>query len=113
VSTHCTATDPFKFKPSICNHQRNDQQAIVFALRSGLLRNLGGISDARLFKRTHIGTKTLVHQYVDKVCQLLQSIQHLEVHNLDIHQKYDFFYETRQSYGRSALLLSGGAGLGM
>ena len=28
-------------------------------------------------------------------------------------EKFDFFYETRQSYGRTALLLSGGASLGM
>lgn len=26
--------------------------------------------------------------------------------------KFDFFWETRQAFGRSALLLSGGAGLG-
>jgi len=93
--------------------QQRDYMAIVFALRSGLLRNLGGIADQRLYRRTHIGTKQLVHQYTDKVCELLRFITDTEVPGFDLRHKYDFIYETRQSFGRTALLLSGGAGLGM
>ena len=32
---------------------------------------------------------------------------------MDLQKKFDLFYETRQAFGRTALLFSGGAGLGL
>ena len=47
--------------------QTGDIHAIIGALRSGLLRNLGGIGDKRLFDVMYTGTKSLVEDYLDEV----------------------------------------------
>mmetsp|Transcript_10679 Transcript_10679/g.16001 ORF Transcript_10679/g.16001 Transcript_10679/m.16001 type:complete len:432 (-) Transcript_10679:211-1506(-) len=83
----------------------------MLSLRSGLLRNLGGIGNIRLHTRTRTGTKYLIEEYIDEVCQQLTYI--CNHRSLSMQEKFDFFFETRQSFGRSALLLSGGASLGM
>lgn len=49
-------------------------------------------------------------EYIDTVREALKMV--LNDESMDIKQKFEFFWETRQSFGRSALLLSGGAGLG-
>jgi hypothetical protein len=63
------------------------------------------------FPRCHIGTKTLIENYISAVQDALKTV--LDDSSLDIKKKFEFFWETRQSFGRSALLLSGGASLGM
>eukprot|EP01094_Clydonella_sp_ATCC50884_P001832 TRINITY_DN11381_c1_g1_i1.p1 TRINITY_DN11381_c1_g1~~TRINITY_DN11381_c1_g1_i1.p1 ORF type:complete len:619 (-),score=220.56 TRINITY_DN11381_c1_g1_i1:130-1860(-) len=93
--------------------ERKDLPAIVTALRTGLLRNLGGVGNEELYLHSHEGTKTLIHRYHNIVCKLLVMVRDSNVPALDHRRKYDFFKATFKSYGRTALLLSGGAGLGM
>jgi len=80
-------------------------------LRSGLLRNLGGLGNASLYTRVHVGTKYIIEDYVSTVIQGLKII--LNEYDVPLKEKFDFFWETRQAFGRSALLLSGGATLGL
>lgn len=72
---------------------------------SGLLRNLGGICDPRLYSRSYLGTKNLTSSYIEEVSQTLQflSAEKLE----------SFFADTKQSFGSTALLLQGGASFGL
>ncbi|EGG16995.1 alpha-beta hydrolase family esterase [Cavenderia fasciculata] len=88
--------------------QRGDYVSLSIALREGLLRNLGGMGNAALFQESHVGTKYVIEEYVQEVVKQLNYI----AYNVPKDRvSLDFFYETRQSFGRSALLLSGGATL--
>ncbi|RUO96205.1 hypothetical protein BC936DRAFT_142425 [Jimgerdemannia flammicorona] len=66
----------------------------------------------QLYAHTHIGTKTLISDYIDEVVTQLNIICDTESDDFDLKSKYEFFLNVRQSFGRTALLLSGGATLG-
>lgn len=89
-----------------------DIDTMVFHLREGLLRNLGGINHPKLYEAS-VGTKHLIEEYIDEVVKQLDFICENEFKEMNIQKRFAFFYETRQSFGRSALLLSGGASLGI
>lgn len=82
-------------------------------LRSSLIRNIGGIGTMELHTKCKIGTKVLIEKYVDTVVKSLEYICDEEFEDFTPEEKFEFFYETRQAFGRSALCLSGGATLGM
>eukprot|EP01126_Amoeba_proteus_P050322 TRINITY_DN5935_c0_g1_i5.p1 TRINITY_DN5935_c0_g1~~TRINITY_DN5935_c0_g1_i5.p1 ORF type:complete len:470 (+),score=65.14 TRINITY_DN5935_c0_g1_i5:729-2138(+) len=90
---------------------KEDIPNLVRLLRSGLLRNLGGLGRPQLYNRVHVGTKKLIENYIEVVVEGLDKI--LASDKLTLQNKFDIFWETRQAFGRSSLLLSGGAGLGM
>ena len=107
-------------------------------LFSGHIRNLGGISNSNLYTKTYTGTKKLIEDYLDAVCESFKFIHqsqsgmqldrpgaiddgHAEsLEDFDSKQPpmgtnyiYRYFCESLQSLGRSALLLTGGFSLGM
>eukprot|EP00698_Gefionella_okellyi_P021491 TRINITY_DN6985_c0_g1_i1.p1 TRINITY_DN6985_c0_g1~~TRINITY_DN6985_c0_g1_i1.p1 ORF type:complete len:533 (-),score=80.00 TRINITY_DN6985_c0_g1_i1:16-1614(-) len=86
---------------------------IAFALRAGLRRNLGGITNVQLYNHTHCGTKHLIGDYVNEVVRQLEYLCNTDFGDFSTEEKFAFFHETRQSFGRSALMLSGGAGFGL
>lgn len=103
---------------------RGDVQGCMFALRGELLRKHFGTCNPALYHVTATGTKKLVEDYVSTVCETMTwaAFSHrddAEVGEGDdqdapsVVQKLAFFNETKHSFGRSALLLSGGAALGM
>lgn len=77
-----------------------------------MLRNLGGIGDAKLFEHCLAGTKSLIGEYIQEVVQQLDAICETDFPDFSPEKKFDLFYELKQSYGRSALLLSGGVTFG-
>ncbi|KAG0367355.1 hypothetical protein BGZ54_003984 [Gamsiella multidivaricata] len=93
--------------------ESKDVSAMMYLLRSGLLRNLGGITDPRLFCHSYLGTKHLIESYMDEVVSQLEHVAETSHTALSRQAKIDFFMETRQSFGSSALLLHGGASFGM
>ncbi|KAF9902530.1 hypothetical protein BX616_001909, partial [Lobosporangium transversale] len=93
--------------------ESKDVSAMMYLLRSGLLRNLGGITDPRLFCHSYLGTKHLIESYMDEVVSQLEHVAETSHATLSRQAKIDFFMETRQSFGSSALLLHGGASFGM
>eukprot|EP00930_Biecheleria_cincta_P000999 TRINITY_DN102179_c0_g1_i1.p1 TRINITY_DN102179_c0_g1~~TRINITY_DN102179_c0_g1_i1.p1 ORF type:complete len:669 (+),score=95.13 TRINITY_DN102179_c0_g1_i1:151-2157(+) len=101
---------------------RGDVQGCMFALRGELLRKHFGTCNPALYHVTATGTKKLVEDYVSTVCETMTwaAFSHRDDasdgDNEDapsVVQKLAFFNETKHSFGRSALLLSGGAALGM
>jgi hypothetical protein len=48
-----------------------DTPAMKLLIRSGLLRNLGGICDSRLHTNTFTGTKKLIDEYLNEVVQTI------------------------------------------
>jgi TAG lipase/steryl ester hydrolase/phospholipase A2/LPA acyltransferase len=83
-------------------------------MRGGLARDQYGMQHEGLFSRATAGTKRIVEKYHDTTSYALDFICDSEIEDEEIptDAKLAFFNETRHSYGRSALLLSGGAYLG-
>ncbi|MGH8460279.1 MAG: DUF3336 domain-containing protein [Stenotrophobium sp.] len=86
---------------------------LIHHLRQGLHWNLGNTGNPQLYGIAHVGTKRLIHEYVDEVSAALDDLCTVERAEFPIEQKRRFFSEVAQSYGRSSLMLSGGATLGL
>lgn len=86
---------------------------LIHHLRQGLHWNLGNIGNTQLYTYTRVGTKTLVTDYLREVCEALEFIRDLPEEQFAYAEKLRFFQNVALSYGRSALMLSGGATLGL
>lgn len=86
---------------------------LVHHLRQGLHWNVGNIGNPSLYTATRTGTKTLIVDYVSEVCAALEELATLDHPEFGSAERLKFFRDTAQSYGRSALMLSGGATLGL
>lgn len=101
----------------------HDFQQLVNLLRSGLVRNLGNLTVPKLYNRSFSGTKYLIEEYITQVAETVEDISTLPtnasaaVHSiggsLTNQMKLDFIHDTRQAFGRSSLVLQGGAIFGM
>lgn len=94
---------------------RAEQQhsKLIHHLRQGLHWNLGNLGNTQLYTYTRVGTKKLVTDYLLEVCEALEFIRDLPDSEFAYPDKLNFFQSVALSYGRSALMLSGGATLGL
>ncbi|CAI2174449.1 6715_t:CDS:10 [Funneliformis geosporum] len=86
---------------------------MIFLLRTSLARNLGDMGQPKLYAYTNIGTKKLIEAYINEVVKQMNIICDTESEDISTKDKLEFFTNTRQSFGRTALLLSGGATFGL
>jgi TAG lipase/lysophosphatidylethanolamine acyltransferase len=83
---------------------------MMYMLRGSLLRNFGGISDRKLFSRCYNGTKQTIEAYME---EMVHQINYIEASTyLDPQLKMKYFRDTRQGFGRSALVLHGTSAFG-
>ncbi|CAG8737543.1 3182_t:CDS:10, partial [Dentiscutata erythropus] len=90
-----------------------DLSHMTFLLKTSLARNLGDMGQPKLYAYTHIGTKKLIESYIAEVVKQMNIICDTESDDISTKDKLEFFINTRQSFGRTALLLSGGATFGL
>ncbi|KAH6609083.1 nte family [Trichoderma cornu-damae] len=95
--------------------ESRDIRTMMHLIRTALSRDLGGMSNVDLYRHSHLGTKTLIERYVEST---IETIDAAIVHSAtDQGIAYKDLLEgmllARQSFGRSALLLSGGGTFGM
>eukprot|EP00934_Nitzschia_sp_Nitz4_P005640 Nitzschia sp. Nitz4//scaffold10_size219509//111906//114647//NITZ4_001432-RA/size219509-processed-gene-0.336-mRNA-1//-1//CDS//3329532932//5630//frame0 len=97
--------------------RRRDIFELMFVLRGGIARNKFGLLHEGLFSKAMAGTKVLVETYHNVVCAALDYVCDSPVPQgeqpIPTDARLAFFNETRHAYGRTAILLSGGAALGM
>ncbi|GJJ73529.1 TAG lipase / steryl ester hydrolase / phospholipase A2 / LPA acyltransferase [Entomortierella parvispora] len=93
--------------------ESGDVALMIFLLRTSLSRNLGNVGRAQLYANTIIGTKRLIENYNSEVIRQLNMICDSESDDFPMAAKLEFFTHTRQAFGRTALLLSGGATMGL
>ena len=93
--------------------QRGDFVRLRRALREGLHHDLGNMGNPALYRQCNVGTKYLIEEYLSEVCDCLELLCDRPSPDFPIEDKLEFFRDTLTSYGRPALLLSGGASLGM
>lgn len=90
-----------------------DYDRLIFRLREELHGNLGNMANPALYQKARTGTKQNINQYLDAVTGALDLLCESEVEALPPMRKRRFLKRTARSFGRSALLLSGGAALGV
>ncbi|KAK1250849.1 hypothetical protein MKX07_005404 [Trichoderma sp. CBMAI-0711] len=105
--------------------EENNYEQLVNLLRSGLVRNLGNIAVPKLYNRSFSGTKYLIEEYITQVAESVEDISALptsptsSLHHhpndkaLTNQMKLDFIHDTRQAFGRTTLVLQGGAIFGL
>ncbi|KAI5855110.1 patatin-domain-containing protein [Durotheca rogersii] len=94
-----------------------DTRTMMHLIRTALSRDLGGMGNIDLYHHSYRGTKKLIERYVDSslqaiTCLVERSVCYLPT-DLDPRDLLDAVLYARQSFGRSALLLSGGGTFGM
>ncbi|KAI4288979.1 MAG: hypothetical protein L6R35_001761, partial [Caloplaca aegaea] len=94
-----------------------DVGRMLFLIRTALTRDLGGMGNIRLYKHSHIGTKDLIEAYISSALATLEALVDVSAKckcdGLETKYILEQVLFARQSFGRSALLLSGGATFGM
>ncbi|KAF8245188.1 patatin-domain-containing protein [Wilcoxina mikolae CBS 423.85] len=88
---------------------------MLFLIRTTFSRNVGNVGSIDLYRHSHTGTKRLIEEYISSclstIERLLTTPKSLNSpSNRDVLESLE---QTRRAYGRTALLLSGGATLGM
>ncbi|OTB19181.1 hypothetical protein K445DRAFT_314054 [Daldinia sp. EC12] len=94
-----------------------DIRSMMHIIRTALSRDLGGMGNIDLYRHSYCGTKKLVSRYVDSALQTITALVEQSAYRRadDPAPKdlLDAVLYARQSFGRSALLLSGGGTFGM
>jgi len=106
--------------------EENNLYQMINFLRSGLIRNLGNITAPKLYNQAFAGTKYLIEEYIAQIAECLEEISSLPTvpatgarsdsngaPALTMQMKLDFIHDTRQAFGRSTLVLQGGAVFGL
>ncbi|MCJ1401710.1 hypothetical protein MMC11_004927 [Xylographa trunciseda] len=94
-----------------------DVGRMLFLVRTALTRGLGDMGNLHLYKHTHIGTKDLIERYITTALDTLDALLDISLKakcdGLETKHILEQVLSARQAFGRSALLLSGGATFGM
>ncbi|KAG6003615.1 hypothetical protein E4U21_001861 [Claviceps maximensis] len=95
---------------------KGDIRATMHLIRTELNRDLGGMGNVDLYRHSYVGTKKLIERYVDSAIQSIDALvsqSTFKHHDVQVKDLLEAMLYSRQSFGRSALLLSGGGTFGM
>ena len=91
--------------------ENKETKGLIHTIRANLIRNILNTSNSKLYEIANVGTKHQIQIFHD---ELIKCLEHIYLSNeINLNSKIEFFSEARHNYGRTALLLSGGATLGM
>ncbi|MCB9675259.1 MAG: DUF3336 domain-containing protein [Alphaproteobacteria bacterium] len=93
-------------------HERGDAEALASALTESLYRHQGELAEPALYQVALVGTKHLVDRYLAACETAMYWLAETEHREVPFSAKLLRFQVAWKVYGRSALLLSGGATLG-
>jgi len=95
--------------------RRGGVHGAMYALRGGALlaRGAHGLLDPRLHARARAGGPALVEAYLTAATNALEYVATAPDPTVPLDARLAFFNECRHAHGRTALLLSGGAGMGI
>ncbi|KAK4201714.1 putative lipase [Triangularia verruculosa] len=94
-----------------------DISTMMYLIRTALSRDLGGMGNIDLYRHSYVGTKGLIERYVNSAVKTIEALVEKSAYSIPAGMESKDLLEgmlyARQSFGRSALLLSGGATFGM
>lgn len=85
----------------------NRTEDLMVLLQSCVKSNFGGIENPLLYSHTYFGTKNLIQDYNDEVVRCMEFLSNSP--NINIKEKRVFFKILDKNFGRTCLVLSGGA----
>ena len=89
--------------------EKREVDELMIYLREDLIRNIGNIQNQDIYEKNSFIPKPIL-EYIEEIIFQLDYIVH--EHQYPINKKLSFFQESRHTYGRTALMLSGGGSLG-
>ncbi len=92
--------------------KKGDDNALLFALNEGIHGNMEGMGKSALYQKAKCGTKLLIEEYIDEICESLTHLAPRRLQSVPWADRIEFFQRASHCYGRSALMLSGGGTLG-
>jgi predicted acylesterase/phospholipase RssA len=92
--------------------KRNDHRGLLFALSEGIHGNMAGMGNPKLYSKARSGTKILITEYIDEICDALTFLSPRRFKGISWSERAEFFQTASHCYGRTALMLSGGGTLG-
>lgn len=84
---------------------------MIHILRCSLQKNIYGTANPALYEQCYYGTKTIILKLHREIIKCLHYIH--DDMKISLTDKLKFFSQMSHSYGRTALLLSGGASMGV
>ncbi|KAI4252139.1 MAG: hypothetical protein LQ352_004446 [Teloschistes flavicans] len=94
-----------------------DVGRMLFLVRTALTRDLADMGNIKLYKHSHTGTKDLIERYISSALATIDALLDVSAKckcdGLESKYILEQVLFSRQAFGRSALLLSGGATFGM
>ncbi len=90
-----------------------DPMGLAEQLHVGLHRHLAEITDSTLYVQSRVGTKHLIEQYLDAAVDAIEHLAAAVLPGVPPEAKRAIFAREAHNVGRTALLLSGGATLGL
>ena len=91
---------------------RREPVKLIALLNESLYRHLGELADSRLYEVSALGTKHIVEEFYDAALRAIDYLSDPDETGLPAEQTRAGFQRAARVFGRSALLLSGGASLG-
>ncbi|PKU86061.1 triacylglycerol lipase SDP1-like [Dendrobium catenatum] len=101
----------YKLRELLKRRKEGSLRDIVFCMRADLMRNLGNMCNPQLHQG-RLQVPKLIKDYIDEVSTQLKMVCNSESDEFPFEERLQFMHETRHAFGRTALLLSGGASLG-
>ncbi len=92
--------------------KKGDDNGLLFALSEGIHGNMAGMGNPKLYRKARLGTKFLINEYIDEICDALNYLSPRRFKGISWADRIEFFQIASHCYGRSALMLSGGGTLG-
>jgi TAG lipase/steryl ester hydrolase/phospholipase A2/LPA acyltransferase len=86
---------------------RHDYRGLLFTLNEGIHGNMGGMGKSTLYERAAVGTKQLIHDYVEEIVDALKLLADPKIDEISFDDKLEFFRRAHHCFGRSALMMSG------
>ena len=112
-SNHYDYEYVIKLKDEFRRARESDNHLLMIHLvRTHAVRGIAGINHPQLYKTCYLSTKNAIQEFYKEFILSLEYIAALPPSKIPHVKKLEFFAETRHAFGRTALLLSGGAGLG-
>ncbi|KAK9420955.1 putative PNPLA domain-containing protein [Seiridium unicorne] len=116
-----------RFESLTMAREAGDLQALIDLVRAGLVRNLGNITSPKLYNRSFAGTKYLIDEYIAQVVVAIEEINTQATTtsapvaeigggpqpSISTQRKLNFLHDARQAFGRTTLVLQGGAIFGL
>lgn len=92
--------------------KNKDYEKLLYIIRTKWKRDFAGINNEVLYRKSHVGTKKLISEYIDECVTCLGFLVAADC-PLDDEYILGVLLESKRNYGRAAITMSGGGTFGL